>query len=64
MRRLMKERDEMYKRMKRSGRPNDTKKFLEYRHLVHRVTDRVYERYIGDILGINTTTRQEESSPC
>ena len=62
MRRLMKERDEMYKRMKRSGRPNDTKKFLEYRHLVHRVKDRVYERYIGDILGINTTTRQEESS--
>ena len=57
------ERDKLYKRMKRSGRPNDTKKFLEYKHLVRRVTDRAYDRYIGDILGINTTTEQEENSP-
>ena len=47
--------------MKRSGRPNDTKKFQEYKHLVRRVTDRAYERYLGDILGINTTTEQEEN---
>ena len=48
--------------MKRSGRPNDTKKFLEYKHLVRRVIDRAYERYRGDILGINTTTEQAENS--
>ena len=59
----MRKRDELYKWMKRSGRPNDTKKFLEYKHLVRSVTDRTYERYLGDILGINTTTEQEENSP-
>ena len=54
--------DKLYKRIKRSGRPNDTKKFQEYKHLVRRVTDRAYERYLGDILGINNTTDQEENS--
>ena len=63
IRRLMRKRDKLYKRMKRSGRPSDTKKFLEYKHLVRRVIDRAYERYLGDILGINTTTQQEENSP-
>ena len=57
-----KKKDKWYKRMKRSGRQNDTKKFLEFKHLVRRVTDRAYERYLGDILGINTTTEQEENS--
>ena len=61
--RLIRKRDKLYKRMKLSGRPNDTKKFLEYKHLVHRVTDRALECYLGDILGINTTTEQEENSP-
>ena len=61
--RLMRKRDKLYKRMKRSGRPNDTKKFQEYTHLVRRVSDRAYERYLGDILGINTTAEQEENSP-
>ena len=59
--RLMRKRDKLYKRMIRSGRPNDTKKFQEYKHLIRRVTDRDYERYLGDILGINTTTEQEEN---
>ena len=63
IRRLMRKRDKLYKRMKRSGRPNDLKKFLEYKHLVRRVIDRAYEHYLGDILGINTTTEQEENSP-
>ena len=63
IRRLMRKRDTLYKRMKRSGRPHDTKKFLEYKHLVRRVTDRAYGRYLGDILGIHTTTEQEENSP-
>ena len=54
----MRKRDKLYKRMKWPGRPNDTKKFLEYKHLVHRVTDRAYGRY----LGINITTEQEENS--
>ena len=61
--RLMRKRDKLYKWMKQSGRPNDTKKFQEYKHLVCRVTDRAYERYLGDILGINTTAEQEENSP-
>ena len=59
----MRKRDKLYKRMKRSCRPNDPKKFFEYKHLVRRVTDMAYERYLGDILGINTTTEQEENSP-
>ena len=61
--RLIRKRDKLYKRMKRSGRPNDTKKFLEYKHLVRSGTDRAYERYLYDILGINTTTEQEKNSP-
>ena len=59
----MRKSNKLYKRMKRSGRPNDTKKFLEYKHLVRRVIDRAYERYLGDILGTNTTTQQEENTP-
>ena len=59
----MRKRDKLYKRMERSGRPNDTKKFLVYKRFVHRVTERAYERCLGDILGINTTTEQEENSP-
>ena len=63
IRRLMRKRDKLYKRMKWSDRPNDTKKFQKYKHLVRRVTDRAYEHYLGDILGVNTTTEQEENSP-
>ena len=37
------------------------KKFLK--NLVRRVTDMAYEHYLGDILGISTTTEQEENSP-
>ena len=58
----MRKRDKLYKRMKRSDRPNDTKKFLEYKHLVRRVTDMAYELYLGDVLGISTTTQQEENN--
>ena len=63
IRRLMRKRIKLYKQMKRSGRPNDTKKFLESKHLVCWVTDGAYERYLGDILGINISTEQEENSP-
>ena len=63
IRRLMRKRDKLYKRMKRSGRPNDTKKFQEYKHLVRRVTYMAYKHYLGDILRINTTTEQEENKP-
>ena len=61
----MHKRDKFYKRMKRSGRPSDSKKFHEYmyKHLVHRVTDRAYERYLGDILGLNATDSPEENLP-
>ena len=62
IRRLMRKGDKLYKRIKRSGRLKDTKKFQEYKPLVRRVTDRAYERYLGDMLGINTTTEQEENT--
>ena len=59
----MHKRDKFCKRMKRSGRPSDSKKFHEYKHLVRRVTDRAYERYLGDILGLNATDSPEENLP-
>ena len=43
----------MYKRWSRSGRPYDHYKFLEQKHLVRRVSERAYEKYLGDILGFN-----------
>ena len=52
IRRLMRRRDKHYKRWTRSCRPIDQKKFLEYKHLVRRVSEMAYEKYIGDILGI------------
>ena len=63
--RLMHKRDKFYKRMKRSGRPSDSKKFHVYKHLVRRVTDRayMYERYLGDILGLSATDSPEENLP-
>ena len=54
IRRLMRKRDKLYKRLKQSGRPNDTKKF----HLFAGPMS-----VTSDILGINTTTEQEENSP-
>ena len=36
-----------------SGRPYDQTKFLDYKYLVKRVSDKAYEKYLGDILGIN-----------
>ena len=27
--------------------------FIEYKHLVRQVSDRAYEKYLGDILGLN-----------
>ena len=59
----MRKRDKFYKPMKRSGKPSDSTKFHEYKHLVRRVTDRAYERYLGDILGLNATDSPEKKSP-
>ena len=53
IRRLMRKRDKLYKRWSRSGRPYDQSRFIEYKHLVRRVSDRAYEKYLGDILGLN-----------
>ena len=46
-------RDKLYKRWSRSGRPDDKKKFLDLKDLVRRITDRAYEKYLKDILGLN-----------
>ena len=51
--RLIRKRDKLYRRWSRSGRPDDQKKFLDQKHLVRRITDRAYEKYLKDILGIN-----------
>ena len=53
IRRLIRKRDKLYKRWSRSGRPYDHNKFLEQKHLVRRVSERAYEKYLGDILGLN-----------
>ena len=53
IRRLMRKRDKLYKRWSRSGRPYDQSRFIEFKHLVRRVSDRAYEKYLGDILGLN-----------
>ena len=50
---LAQRRDKHFKRWSRSKGPIDPKKFLEYKHLVRRVSKRAYERYIRDILGLN-----------
>ena len=49
----MRKYDKLYKRWSRSGRPYDQSKFLNYKQLVRRVSEKAYEKYLGDILGIN-----------
>ena len=53
IRRLMRKRDKPYKRWSRSGKPFDQSRFIEYKHLVRRVSDKAHEKYLGDILGLN-----------
>ena len=53
IRRLMRKCDKLYKRWSRSGRPYDQSRFIEYKQLVRRVSNRAYEKYLGDILGLN-----------
>ena len=36
------------------SRPDDQSRFTEYKHLVRRVSDKTYGKYLGDILGLNT----------
>ena len=56
IRRLIRKRDKLYKRWSRSGRPDDQKKFLDQKQLVRRVSDRAYQKYLQDVLGINDDT--------
>ena len=39
------------------------KKILDYKHLVRRVSERAYEKYIGDILGLNQETDDLDTPP-
>ena len=59
--RLMRKRDKSYKRMKGSGRPNHTKKFLEYKHLVRRVTDRAYKVNTKKMYSLLKHSKQDTS---
>ena len=61
--RLMRKRDKLYRRWSRSGRPDDQKKFLKQKHLVRRIIDRAYEKYLKDILGLNDEEHDLESPP-
>ena len=63
IRRLMRKRDKLYRRWSRSGRPDDQKKFLDQKHLVRRITDRAYEKYLKDILGINNEANDLDAPP-
>ena len=56
IRRLMRKRDKLYKRMERSG---DQMTQRNSKSISTLFADRAYERYLGGILGINTTTEQE-----
>ena len=59
----MRKRDKLYRRWSRSGRPDDQKKFLDQKHLVRRIIDRAYEKYLKDILGLNDEEHDLESPP-
>ena len=62
----MRKRDKLYKLYKRwcrSGIPYDQKKFLEQKHLVRRISDRAYEKYLKDILGINNDDDDLDTPP-
>ena len=59
----MRKRDKLYRRWSRSGRPDDQKKFLDQKHLVRRITDRAYEKYLKDILGINNEEDDLDAPP-
>ena len=52
--RLMRKRDKLYKRWSRPSRPYDQSKFLNHKHLDRSVSEKAYEKYLEDILGINT----------
>ena len=43
-----------YKRCARPGRPYDLSKFSEHKHLVWLVSDKACEKFLGEILGLNT----------
>ena len=59
----MRKRDKLYKRWSRSGRPDDQKKVLDQKHLVRRITDRAYEKYLKDILGLNNEEDDLDAPP-
>ena len=40
-------RDKLFQRWPRSDRPYDQVKFLDCKHLVRRVSDKAYEKYLG-----------------
>ena len=55
----MRKGDKLYKRWSRSGGPYDQSRFIEYKHLVRRVSDRAYGKYFGDILGLNNNQEDQ-----
>ena len=58
----MHKRDKWYRRWNRSGKPNGQKKFLDLKHLVLRLVERSYPKYLGDILGLNADTNDLDNS--
>ena len=59
----MRKRDKLYKRWSRSGRPDDQKKFIDLKHLVRRITDRAYEKYLKDVFGLNNEEDELNAPP-
>ena len=63
IRTLMRKRDKLFRRWSRSGRPDDYKKFLDQKHLVHRISYRAYEKYLIDILGFKKEEDDLDAPP-
>ena len=63
IRRLMRKRDKLYRRWSRSGRPDDQKKFLDQKHLVRRISNGAYEKYLKDILCLNNEEDDIDAPP-
>ena len=51
--RLIRKRDSLYQRYKRSPRPKHRKQFIETRHMVNAKIKQAYDCYLEDLLGIN-----------
>ena len=53
IKRLIRKRDSLYQRFKRSSRPKHRKQFIATRHMVKAMIKQAYDSYLEDLLGIS-----------